>query len=132
MPRRAQPSHRKTGQIQLTVVVHSDVRRDRRMKPIAGTHGDMVLEGVSRLASGDEFGSGDNSPQVGARRMVAMLVRGQHIFHPHRIQTGVLDRGKVFVERQSRMGFDQNQPVWRLDQILASQGAMIPPAGHRP
>ncbi len=30
------------------------------------------------------------------------------------------------------MGLDQNEPIRRLDQILASQGAMIAPAGHRP
>ena len=52
----------KAGQVQLAVAVHRDVGRHRRMKSIAGTQGDMVLQGVGRLASSDELGAGHDSP----------------------------------------------------------------------
>jgi hypothetical protein len=80
-------------------VLVTGCRRHRRMQAVAGVAGNVMLQRVRHLLAADEFRAGGNPPEIRARRMVTVLVRGQDVLHLLRIEADRFDGRPFALER---------------------------------
>ncbi len=132
MPGDAHRPHLEAGQVEVGVLGDREVGRLRRVEAVAAVEGDMVPQGVGHLLAAHEPGPGDDAPQVGARGVVAVLVGGQDVLDPARVEADGLDRRPLALEGQPGVGLDEDEAVRRLDDPLAAEVALDAAAGQLP
>src|SRR6516162_7950961 len=91
-----------------------------------------MLQRVRHLLAADELGPGDDAPEVSAGSMIAVLVGGEDVLDPLRIEPNGFHGRPFALERQPRVPFDEDEAIGGFDDALPAEIAFYAAAGDLP